>query len=199
MGSLPAPWVKLLPVRAGGAEQHLVFHAGWAIGSQTFPSSQKNLLPPRVAKCPAWHEAKPRPFLWPWLQILEVQAWKSNSRVVSGCDVSVACRSLMLLPPEVVRSPCLQSCKGWGGPTLCWDLDRDFEQLQELVVPAGGQSCPAWERGSLAPSVYLQGTSRVPGRGQRSKDGVAADRGHLLGTSLLRSRQPLQRTPGHKN
>lgn len=58
---LPAPWVKLLPVRARGAEQHLVFHTGWAVGSQTFPSSQKNLWPPGVAKCPAWHVARPRP------------------------------------------------------------------------------------------------------------------------------------------
>lgn len=54
-------------------------------------------------------------------------------------------------------------------------LGRDFEQLQEFVVAAGSHSCRTWERGSLAPSVYLQGTSRVPGRGLCSKDGVAAD------------------------
>lgn len=67
---LPAPRVKLLPVRAGGAQQHLIFHAGWAVSSQTFPNSQKNLWPPRVAECPAWHVARPRPSQltpWPWL------------------------------------------------------------------------------------------------------------------------------------
>lgn len=91
----PAPWVKLLPVRAGAAEQHLVFHAGWAVVSQTFPSSQKNLWPHRVAKCPAWHVAKPCPSQltsWPKPQILEVQTWKSTSRVASGCDVPMAWR-----------------------------------------------------------------------------------------------------------
>lgn len=64
---LPAPWVKLLPVRAGVAEQQLVFPAGWAVGSQTFSSCQKNLWPPRVDKGPAWHVAKPCPSQLTWL------------------------------------------------------------------------------------------------------------------------------------
>lgn len=120
----PAPWTTPLPMGAGGAEQHLVFHPGWAAGSQTPSWQPEKPLATQSINTPSpvrgWPPSLAVPSLHRGLgaapQIVEVRAQKSTSRVASGRNVPVAQHgSLKLLPPKPVSCLCPHRCRGRRG------------------------------------------------------------------------------------